>query len=563
MKRYYGVDFELQREKLLKSEKARFMIDDVINGADEVLEKEYPALKISDYMLFQKNGNREIFQKGYFERRNDCSRLSIAYWLTRDDKYLEKLKDMIFMICDEYTWCIPAHTELTTKNPTVEIIIETVDLFSAETARLLTDIMASVGDSLPEYVWERVEYELRRRVILPMTKYNFFWFDVTYNWASVCAGGVGVALLHFGTDEEKEKILPIIYNCMENFLNGYGNDGCCIEGMAYWNYGFGYFTIFARAILDYTDGKVNYFERDKVKKIAIFAQNVRMGSEKVVCFSDAVQEYYFSPGLVSFLKSVYEDVALPDISLANPEGNVFSIKELLWYDCDYCEDEPKESVTYYEDAEWYINHSKEFSFAAKGGHNNEFHNHNDIGSFMIVTNDNKTPLTDLGRGVYNKFTFSPEHRFKMLVNSSRGHSVPIINGQYQCEGKEYFAKNVSYSDNHFELDMENAYENGLVEKIHRRFDIGDDFVKFSDTFTYSEKTESVVERMISQIEPELYDGCVMIDGTKVMFDSERYSVSLSFEDYRNTNDDGEDRAYLIDFVPLNNRETEFVFDIKI
>ena len=68
--------------------------------------------------------------------------------------------------------------------------------------------------------------------------------------------------------------------------------------------------------------------------------------------------------------------------------------------------------------------------------------------------------------------------------------------------------------------------------------------------------------MISQIEPELYDGCVMIDGTKVMFDSERYSISVSFEDYRNTNDDGEDRAYLIDFIPLNNRETEFVFDIK-
>ena len=116
---------------------------------------------------------------------------------------------------------------------------------------------------------------------------------------------------------------------------------------------------------------------------------------------------------------------------------------------------------------------------------------------------------------------------------------------------------------HFELDMENAYENGLAEKIHRRFDIGDDFVKFSDTFTYSDKTESIVERMISQIKPEVSDGCVMIDGTKILFDSERYGVSIDFEDYRNIDDDGEERAYLIDFVPVDKKETEFIFEIKI
>ncbi len=563
MKRYYGVDFEFQREKLLNSEKARFMIDDVINGADEVLEKEYPALKISDYMLFQKNGNRVVFQRKYFERRNDCARISYAYWLTRDDRYFDKLIDLIFMICDEYSWCVPAHTELSVSNPSVEMIIETVDLFSAETARLLTDITASIGECLPSYVLERVEYELRRRIFIPTIKHRFYWFDVKNNWASVCAGSVGVALLHFGTDDEKEKILPIIYNCMENFLNGYGKDGCCTEGMSYWNYGFGYFVIFAKAILDYTDGRVNYFERDLVKKIAHFPQNVRMGSEKVVCFSDAVHNFTFSPGLMSYLKSVYDDVILPDLSFAVLQGNVYSIKELLWFDCDYTEDEQKDCVTYYEDAKWYINQGERFSFAAKGGHNNEFHNHNDIGSFMIVKKDNKIPLDDLGRGVYNKFTFMAEHRYEMLVNSSRGHSVPIINGQYQREGEEFFADNVSHSDSHFELDIENAYEKGLVKKIHRRFDIGDDFVKFSDTFTYSDKTESIIERMISQIKPEVSDGCVMIDETKILFDSERYTVSIGFEDYRNIGDNGEERAYLIDFVPVDKKETKFVFEIKI
>lgn len=60
-----------------------------------------------------------------------------AYWLTQDEKYLEPLIDYIMYICDEFSWCLPAHV----KYPEVSAkeAIEHIDLFQAETARLLAE----------------------------------------------------------------------------------------------------------------------------------------------------------------------------------------------------------------------------------------------------------------------------------------------------------------------------------------------------------------------------------------------------------------------------------------
>ena len=91
MKRYYGVDIEEQRDKLLKSTAAKNLIDEVIKVADEAVTGEYNALKISDYMLYIETGNRKTFEREYFRRRNNCSFLSMAYWLTENEKYKKSL----------------------------------------------------------------------------------------------------------------------------------------------------------------------------------------------------------------------------------------------------------------------------------------------------------------------------------------------------------------------------------------------------------------------------------------------------------------------------------------
>lgn len=120
------------------------------------------------------------------------------------------------------------------ENPSLEQIETQIDLFQAETARLLTDIDVMVGDKLPYYVKERIRKEVRKRAIEPLKVRDFEWHTLARNnWTAVCSGGVGVALLHYGTESEINHYLPRLYEAMEHFLEGYNDDGCCMEGYGY------------------------------------------------------------------------------------------------------------------------------------------------------------------------------------------------------------------------------------------------------------------------------------------------------------------------------------------
>lgn len=567
MKNYYGIDFDKQKEKLLRSDKAKNIINSVIEKADDALVKTYEALKMSDYMLFTKTGDRKTFEKKYFERRNDCSYVSIAYWLTDDKKYINQLIDLIFHICDEYTWCVPAHASLH-ENPPCEHIVEMVDLFQAETGRLLADIAFLVGNKLPYYVNKRIEYEIKRRIIEPLKNKQFSWQKAPMcktNWAAVCAGGTATALLGFGTEEDINTVLPILYLAIDDFLSGFNDDGCCMEGCTYWNYGFGYFVIFARLILEYTNGEINYFEQEKVKNIATFIQKIRLGKTKIVSFSDSTSEFSFSPGLFSYLKQLYpDDIVLPPLELGTARGNIYSMKELLWFDTDYSEGVYKSGTVYFENAQWYIKKNDAFSFAAKAGNNKEPHNHNDVGSFMIVTKDGEIPLTDFGAAIYTKETFERDNRYKLINNSSRGHSVPIINGQYQgAEDVRFSAKNVKAGEDFFEADIEDAYEKDLIGRINRRFEVKEESVFLCDTFEFSNITEKITERFVSWTKPVIYDEYVDLKTARILYNKEKYTVKITEDSYR-THSNIEDKVvYLIDFEAINKKEPKFEVEISV
>lgn len=103
MKKYYGTDLEKQREALLNSKAAKFLIGEVIDLADKVLGEKPEPLLMSDFALFEETGNRRIYEQKYFKRKSNASYLSLALWLTKDEKYIKPLVDYIFAICDEYT----------------------------------------------------------------------------------------------------------------------------------------------------------------------------------------------------------------------------------------------------------------------------------------------------------------------------------------------------------------------------------------------------------------------------------------------------------------------------
>ena len=114
--------------------------------------------------------------------------------------------------------------------------------------------------------------------------------------------------------------------------------------------------------------------------------------------------------------------------------------------------------------------SKGLYVAAKGGHNGESHNHNDIGQFIAYKNGEPL-IIDIGVGTYTAKTFS-NRRYELLNCRSAYHNVPLINGTEQHEGSEYRAKKVKHkttSDGEqLTLDIASAYPSEAAVKKWKR-----------------------------------------------------------------------------------------------
>ncbi len=86
--------------------------------------------------------------------------------------------------------------------------------------------------------------------------------------------------------------------------------------------------------------------------------------------------------------------------------------------------------------------SKGLYLAAQGGHNDESHNHNDVGNFVIYK-DGEPVIIDVGVETYTAKTFSPD-RYSIWTMQSGYHNLPTVNDVSQKEGRKYAAKDVSY-----------------------------------------------------------------------------------------------------------------------
>jgi len=100
-----------------------------------------------------------------------------------------------------------------------------------------------------------------------------------------------------------------------------------------------------------------------------------------------------------------------------------------------------------------------FFVAAKGGNNDESHNHNDIGNYIVYYNGFPL-LIDVGSGTYTRKTFS-DKRYEIWYNCSDFHNLPTINGKDQLPGPNNKATNVTYKNNkgysQFSLDIAKSY----------------------------------------------------------------------------------------------------------
>ena len=167
-----------------------------------------------------------------------------------EKEYSAMAEDAIWAVCDEFTWVLPAHLH---GDKTPQENVTRIDLFAAQTATALVTAKYILRDRLNNRVVQRIDYELDRRIIQPFMNRNFWWEEKKNNWAAVCAGGVGTVFM-YQRPELFCKVRKRIDGAMGCFLAGYNDDGFCMEGTDYWEFGFGNFCRYAEELRQFTGG---------------------------------------------------------------------------------------------------------------------------------------------------------------------------------------------------------------------------------------------------------------------------------------------------------------------
>ena len=472
-----------------------------------------PSLPWSLHRLYEDVGDRKNFEGPYFERRKALTGLEIAILAGRDadGSLLAALHDFLWAICDEYSWALPAHLHLKHPDPIVP------DLFATETGLYIAEALHLLGDRIDPRVATRCHNEIRRRILDSfLGDYpREWWEEGTNNWGAVCAGSIGITFLY----EEKDQVrlsaaISRVLVTMDKFLSSFPPDGTCLESVGYWEYGFGFFALFADFIHQWTGGAVDLFDDPRARVIARFPQKVALSATRTVSFADGPRFYSSGGAAATILHRHYGDsvrLCAPDFgrqsaTMPNAKPSIW-LRKLLWNDPERPSDPLPDGTFFLPDAQWLVIRHNPFAFAALFGNNGAPHNHNDVGSFLLVNGDVEGPM-DLGSGEYTKEYFSAR-RYDIFCNGSQGHSVPIVGGRLQKEGREHGARDVTFAERDgkavFSGDIAGAYGMEELASLRRKFEIApaNGRATLTDEFAFNGEPMSVTERFVGYVEAKV------------------------------------------------------------
>lgn len=579
---------EIRDKNKLEAVKANYEgLEELNNYVDKVLAETSPKITFEMYKLFEKTGDRLTFENAYFERRKQIFSAVLAYILNRNKKYLPYIEEKLWEWCGLYSWELPAHFRMSgSKKENEREPEETVALFSAETAFFFAEILSIIGKEIDEFLVYRLKKEIFRRIINPYKSTSYWWENAKMNWSSVCAGSVGAAAIYMIEDtEELSLIIHRVLKSMGAFIEAFDKDGLITEGLSYWSYGFSFYVYFAELLKERTAGKIDLLNSNsKIKKIAELPQILQFPSGNFVNFSDSGRgKWSGDSGLFGRLEERlgvhgynYENSL--NINNDHTARWAMMVRRLLWSSFkDGTESNSiKTGSFYFDESQWLVDRRVTVqgnftAFAAKGGNNDEPHNHNDLGHFILHYNGEDI-FTDIGSPEYVKEYFREETRYDFLAASSLGHSVPVINGKPQSFGKEHYADLIGYeeaeSETRFALDLKKAYSCEELNSYKREFSwnyINLELI-IKDSFQFSKTKNQVEEAFITAVKPELAQAGKVIIAAKNASAELFYDKKLqcTVEQCFYNNHKGE-RSYIykIIFTAKIDKLEEYTFKIKI
>ena len=477
--------------------------------------EQIPALPYTHYRLFRRTGDRQQFEAPYFLRRSRLAAAALRLFLGQAD-LKDIVQDYVWAICEETNWVLPAHEN------------DLIDLFSAETSFMLAELLAFLGDTLDAEVRARVRTEVERRVFDPYLRFYHlcWWYKSGLNWNGVCNSSVAAAFVLLEPEPGRlARALELALAGLRVYLDtAFEEDGSSNEGVGYWHYGLINFVALAEMLRARTEGAIDLLAAERMRRIAAFPAKLWLSGANFAPFSDCEEILHLDPGVIARLaartgESALADLLTPSLVSGRDRGLPMMLRNILWWDGRYRQPVPAGDV--------YLEQGNIVRLTAhtpagspvivmiKAGHNDENHNQNDVGSFMLHVGD-ETLLTDPGRGLYTRQYFGPE-RYENIFANSYGHSVPRVGDQLQRAGREFYGRFLNIETNgptkQAQLEFARAYPLPNLISARRQITITKlGMVWLEDAFSFSENPLEVEEAFVTWFEVDARGATVVIHG---------------------------------------------------
>lgn len=497
---------------------AIFGRDSIIARAERVMAAPMPEWSDSLYLEFFTSGVRPPGERMMDARHSRLAPLVFGECTENRGRFIPAIEATIAELLSDPSWMRSAHDW---NADAFHGRRNEVDLPVAGYGHAIAEAFYLLGDRLPSDLRTKAIEVLRVKIFNPMqialekgNNNTAVWLTNTNNWNAVCLSGVtGTALSILPSKAERALYVAVAEYYSQSSLLGYTDDGFCSEGLGYFNYGFDHYIILREEIMQATGGRIDLFASPKMRNIATYSLDFEINNGVYPANSDCKIGTSVAPHIVWYCNrslglgiEAYNDL---NVKFRSPQGMGSMVPSMLYLFPNSASN--REAVRggntepmlrkYFDNAGMLIcrpapnskSATPAIAAAFKGGHNNEHHNHNDIGSFTIVVGDEMI-MGDPGRPYHYAGAMWTDKRYDFLTIGSWGHPTPVVDGSLQSPGAEAAAivaqTNFTDRNDRFTLDLSKGYPScKKLEKLTRTFTYsreGAGMVTMQDSFRMSE-----------------------------------------------------------------------------
>jgi len=391
--------------------------------------------------------------------------------------WIDRAADGLMLLCELSTWCWVAHEQSHDRRgwvvPDPEAPV--VDLGAAQTLQVIAWADLALGQALDARVpglRQRMRHEARRRVFDPyLSRRDWHWLHGTaHNWTGWIHQHLIAGAL-FLLDQEQDRpardaILALSIAQLDRYLTSFPADGGIDEGFSYfWN---GACRLLEAIDLLITASR-GALDREALTGIEVigrllrFPQRMDLGGGWFVNVADGPARppaeqpwdvlhrwgrHLGATDVISQARAYRGTGPVPPVLPQLGLGRVLTaIGDQAWTTAEAAGAKPPHPAgTWLPDVQLLVAREREgdssgLTLAIKGGHNDEAHNHLDVGSYLVAV-DSAPVLIDLGQPTYTALTFT-DRRYEIWTMTSSWHNLPEIRGCGQGVGAQYRAQAVA------------------------------------------------------------------------------------------------------------------------